>query len=336
MPYSMVKTILPVLICAGAASHALGQEVKPAPAAAQSSQPNAEAIINRYLEVTGGRPAWEALQSLRGLGKLEVLGAGLTGNVAIFQTRDGFYRSVDTGIGGAQVTVRSGDRAWSVRPDGVVAEIQGEELQKLLRDKAFNPLLNTSALYESMTLAGVEEVDGSQAWKVQCSPLGGIGSEETRFFDIESGLQVKVVEIREGPAGALPTEVYLSDYRDVGGLRIAFSTTISIGRSRIRIALEAMQADAKIPSCLFQEPSGERAEVVLPDPAKVMEDFMRVDISSLTTQQTQRWIRRLTAARQAINDDATPTAKAVDEALKEFQIACATHLKAAATATSSP
>ena len=92
MLYPMLKTILPVLMIAGAASHVLGQEVKPAPAATEMSQPNAEAIITRYLEVTGGRPAWEALQSLRGLGKLEVLGAGLTGNVAIFQTRDGFYR----------------------------------------------------------------------------------------------------------------------------------------------------------------------------------------------------------------------------------------------------
>ena len=193
----MMNTILPVLMIVGAASQALGQDSKPVPAAAQSSQPNAEAIINRYLEVTGGRPAWEALQSLRGLGKLEVLGAGLTGNVSIFQTREGFYRSVDTGIGGAQLTVRNGDKAWSVRPDGVVAEIQGEELQKLLRDKAFNPLLNTSALYESMTLAGVEEVDGSQAWKVHCLPIGGIGSEEMRFFDIESGCRSRLsIEVR--------------------------------------------------------------------------------------------------------------------------------------------
>ncbi|MDG1837730.1 MAG: hypothetical protein P8I91_02880 [Phycisphaerales bacterium] len=328
MLYPMMNTILPVLMIVGAASQALGQE--PTPAATEMSEPSAETIINRYLEVTGGRPAWEAIQSLRGLGTLEVLGAGLTGNVAIFQTRAGFYRSVDTGIGGAQVTVRNGDQAWSVGPNGVVAQMQGEELQKLLQDKDFNPLLNISALYESVSLAGVEEVDGSQAWKVQCLPIGGIGGEEMRFFDIESGLQVKVVDRGAGSAGAIPTEIYLGDYRAVGELRIAFSTTISIGRSRIRIALDAMQANAAIPLCLFEEPSGEQAEVVLPDPTKVMEDFMRVEIPSLTPQQTQGWLRRLTSARQAINDETTPNAKAVDRTLMEFQLACATHLRAIA------
>ncbi|MDP7029113.1 MAG: hypothetical protein QF733_02725 [Phycisphaerales bacterium] len=297
---------------------------EPPPAAA--TPPTVEAIIDRYVEATGGREAWASLRSLRGLGRLEVIGAGLTGNVAVFQTRSGFRRSVDVAAGGSQITLRRGDQAWAVRPDGTVSELAGDELRRLMRDGGFNPLLDPTALYSSMSLAGVEDVEGAQAWKVICIPNDAQGASDVRYFDIESGLQVKVVETGEGKAAAFPTEMYMSDYRQVGPVRIAVDSTVAIGRNRIRIVMDAMQANVEIPACLFDPPTGPVQAAPLPDPKETLEAFMKVDLDRLSQGETQRWLARLTDARKAI-DDASPNASEMNTALRQFQIDCATHLR---------
>ena len=51
--------------------------------AQDAGQPTAERIVERFIEATGGRAAWESMSSLRGVGTIEVSGAPLTGQVAI-------------------------------------------------------------------------------------------------------------------------------------------------------------------------------------------------------------------------------------------------------------
>ena len=294
----------------------------------QGTPPTAEAVVDRFIEVTGGRDAWDALESLRGLGRLEVVGAKVSGQLALYQTRTGFRMSVDAGGGAGQVTIRNGDRGWSVRPDGVVEEITGAKLQKLLRDRTFNPLMEASTLYESMTVAGVEDVAGAPAWRVTCVPADDVEAEELRFFDVASGLQVKVVERASGAAGAIPTEIYLTDYRAVGAVQLAFGTRIGVGRSSVQISIDAMQANGDVPDCMFEPPAGpiERAVPVQESAQDTLEAFVTVDVASLSESAAKQWVRRLDKAIKAI-DPAHPKAESLRSAFIQFRTLCANRVR---------
>jgi hypothetical protein len=65
----------------------------------------------------------------------------------------------------------------------------------------------------------------------------------------------------------------------------------------------------------------------LPEPKAVMEEFMRGDVEAMTAAQTRQWLKRLSQARTAIDDATTPNAQAMNDLLKEFQLACARHLQ---------
>ena len=302
------------------------------PAQAQPpAEPTAEAIVERHIELTGGREAWESLQSLRGLGSIVIRGANVGGQLAMFQTRDGFRMSVDAGGPGAQVTIRRGEDAWSVRPDGTVQKISGGALQKLLRDRTFNPLVDAASMFTSMAMAGVEDVNGSPAWKIACIPSDGSGAVEHRFFDVASGLQVKVIEQGAGASAALPTEMYMSDYREIGGVKVAFATSIGVGRSSVTITIEAMQANVDIPSCLFEPPPG---PVIVEkkkqeSPAETLGAFMKVDIAAMSKGEAIHWLGRLDAAKRSV-DPADPDAESLTNAISECHRLCVEKIRGAA------
>lgn len=263
----MRSTVLVCLVSLlGASSSGVAQDAPappPGPIAVPPAAPgdlspadsSAKGIIDRFIEVTGGRQAWLDLKSLRGLGRLEIIGTQITGSVAIYQTATTFRRSVDTPGLGSQVTIRNGERAWQVRPDGQVRVVEGPDLEQLIRDRHFNPLLHTSEIYESMEVMGVELVDVSQAWKIRCVPIDQGAGEEIRFFDVATGFQVKIAEFGPKDNPGIPTEIFPSDYRQVGQVLVPFETTIGLLRSRMRIVIDAMQADVELSECLFAEPA---------------------------------------------------------------------------------
>jgi len=319
---------------------------------ADTGAPTAEAIVERFIEATGGRGAWESLTSIRGLGTIEVVGAPVQGSVAIYQTADGFRRSVDAGGAGAQVTIRRGDEAWVARPGGGVKPLAGAELLKMQRDQSFNPLLDPSKIYASLTVKGVEEVEGAQAWVIRCVPGNDPEAEDLRYFDIESGLQVKLVQRTSGEGSGIPTEVYLSDYRPVGQVQFAsnpyldytdtqdssdyrpvgqvqfaYETMIVAGRGRVQISLQAMQANVSIPACLFDTPDGDTIEPTVEQPRQVLEAFMRADVNTMTVAEARAWIQRLEEARRRIPKD-FEQAEAMDHVFRECRRACVQRIAA--------
>ncbi len=288
---------------------------------ADAGPPTAEAIVERFIDATGGRAAWESLTSIRGLGTIEVVGVPVRGSVAIYQTAEGFRRSVDADGVGVQATIRRGAEAWNVRGDGLVTAMEGAELLKMQRDNSFNPLLDPSQIYASLAVNGVEEVVGAQAWVVRCVPENDPEAEDLRYFDMESGLQVKLVQRGSGQGAAIPTEIFLSDYRPVGEVQFAFETMIVAGRGRIQISLQAMQSNVSIPSCLFETPDGNIIKPSAEQPRQVLEAFMKVDVNALTASQVEKWIERLDDAHRRI-PKGSPQAEAMGNVLRECRRAC--------------
>ena len=215
-------------------------------------------VIERYIEATGGRSNWAALTSIRGVGRIQIATLPIEGRFMVEQTRTGYRMSVDMfQLAGQtethvthQVTVRNGDRTWRIQGDGPAQPLPAVAHADLLRKQSFNPLLDASTRYATITLQGTELVEDAPCWKIALDPVDPQAPLELRWFDVAEGLQRKFAETPRG--GGVTAEVFLSDYRQVGTVKLHFKMRIlSVGAS-VERTFDAMQTNVTIDDCLFE------------------------------------------------------------------------------------
>jgi len=231
------------------------------PADTQTPEMTALDVIDRYIEVTGGRSNWAALTSIRGIGRIQMSALPIEGRFNVEQTCNGYRMSVDmfqltdqaeTHVA-HQVTVRNGDQTWRIQKDGPAQPLPAVAHADLVRKQSFNPLLDAKTRYSSITLQGTELVEDAPCWKIGLNPVDQSAPLEVRWFDVAEGLQRKFAETPRG--GGLTAEVFLSDYRQVGTVKLHYKMRIvSVGAS-VERSFDAMQTNVTIDDCLFEAPA---------------------------------------------------------------------------------
>lgn len=225
----------------------------------------AEAVLTRFVEVTGGRAAYEKLRSEQARGSVEVVGMGLRGTiVARAAPPDKSYSSLDiAGIGRAEEGTYDGV-AWensSVQGPRVKS---GEERAAALRESAFNSHIRWKELYAKAELAGIEDVEAKPCYKVVLTPSEG--KPVTQYYDKPSGLLVKVAATVVSPMGDIPSETFIGDYKDVGGVLTPHSLRHKVMTQEIQIRIESVQYNGDLPPDAFDPPAEVRALLDKPKP----------------------------------------------------------------------
>ena len=75
------------------------------------------------------------------------------------------------------------------------------------------------------------------------------------YFDTKSGLLVRWVRWNETPVGPVPTEINYDDYRDVAGVKMPFTWTVSQTYMQMTIKLSAIQANVPVDAAMFAQPT---------------------------------------------------------------------------------
>lgn len=96
---------------------------------------------------------------------------------------------------------------------------EGDQRAVVLRASTFDAVVEWRKLFPRVECVGVEPVEGKPAYKIEMTP--NEGSVETRHYDKESGLLVKVLLTLNLPMGTIPVEAVLSDYKQVDGVLFA-------------------------------------------------------------------------------------------------------------------
>jgi hypothetical protein len=150
-----------------------------------------------------------------------VAGEGLTGE--FHSWRAGDRERDDEGLGPRlETTLRLGDRIFVRNSNGNVHELTG-----ILRRRALTSDFIDSGKFvhapERARFAGIGNIDGRRTWNIEVNAQGG--EPETLWIDAQSGLPLRT-EYLDGDG---PTYVDLSDWRDVGGMKIAFHAVTTDG-----------------------------------------------------------------------------------------------------------
>lgn len=205
----------------------------------------AEEVIARYLEVVGGREAFDTIRTM----VMRLSGHGPMGQlveIERYYKRPLHYRQQARGSESAAVT--DGRHLWQVTPQGW-EEVEGSAYFRLASiDGHFIEYEEWGISYE---LLGVTALDSDPGYSVR--RRWPDGSEETLFFSATSGLLTAVQsEYIIHPASWFS----YWDYRDLGGVRIPHVQIRSVGElgPPHGAVVESVEINVPLPDSLFVPP----------------------------------------------------------------------------------
>ena len=239
---SRFRIAIPAFLLLAAAASA-AEDIKP------------EAILDKYIEVTGGRAAYEKIKTEIATGTLEITSIGLSGTLTIYQAApDKSYTMIEFagGVGKAEEG-SNGQVAWAVNGMQGARIKEGDERSSALRRDALGADVRWRDFYKKAELAGTEDVNGKACYKVVLTP--NEGAAETRYYDKTSNLLVKVIMPVPSPEGAMTAEMGLSDYRDEGGILTPHTVSQKVPGADILVKIESVKHNAEIPAGRFDLPA---------------------------------------------------------------------------------
>jgi hypothetical protein len=166
--------------------------------------PSVSEILDKYLEVSGGRDALEKITSRVATGTVELTSLGVKGTVE-FVERAPNQSSVIINAPGLGIMQRTfdGRRAWLQDPVQGIIRFNGLGLEIIKEGAVFNKPAKLKELFPSAVLIGKEKLGGKDVYVVR------MGFEKW-YFDAEDGLL-----LRKG-------NIYYDDYREVDGVKLPF------------------------------------------------------------------------------------------------------------------
>ena len=166
--------------------------------------PSLDSILDKYIEASGGKKAFEKITSRVTTGTVEITALSVTGTVELDeQAPDRSSLIIDApGLGIMQRTF-DGNRAWLQDPLQGFIRFTGLGLEMVKVSSAFNKQTKLKELYPSAVLIGKEKLGGRDTYVVR------MGFEKW-YFDAEGGLL-----LRKG-------NTYYDDYREVDGIKLPF------------------------------------------------------------------------------------------------------------------
>jgi hypothetical protein len=224
----------------------------PAPAAPSEIDPQANAILDRYIAAIGGKDPWAKYSSRVSKGTIEIPAMSMTGTVEVSEKAPNKMRSVVT-IGDTPFQQGfDGAIGWSDDPQNGPRLLHGRELEELKRDAEYARPLNLRTLYSQIKFVGKEKLGDRDVQVVEVSsPQTG---SEKMYFDAQSALLLRVVANRAGPDGNNTVESMLEDYAEVDGMKLPMTVHQTAGSTSYVVHLTSVKHGVDIPDSTFAAP----------------------------------------------------------------------------------
>ena len=187
-----------------------------APAApAQKAALTAEQIIEKNIAAMGGREEMAKHQSTCIRGDLDITAMGIKAPMEIYAkapdkrlivVRVEGYGEVRNGF--------DGQTAWVDDPGQGLRTVEGEGLDRVRRDAAYQPALRWRDVYKQVELLPNAKVGYRDAYVLRFSPKWG--QPIVTYYDAENFLALR--QDADGDDGAV-VQSYFSSYQDLGGLK---------------------------------------------------------------------------------------------------------------------
>jgi hypothetical protein len=216
------------------------------------------AILADAVTALGGQAAIESHTSI--LMKLEVTfaGMGISGTVERLAKSDGkMLVTTDVPGNGTSREGTNGAVFWADDPINGLRAVTGAEAELLRIDASFCPELHATELFKTVEAATDTGPGGAPLECVVLTPKEG--SAITNCYDAKTHLQITQKGTHTTPQGESPFTTTLKDYRDVGGVKVAYGMDTKEGPFTFTMHVTEVKLDVPVDDRTFDMPRTDAA-----------------------------------------------------------------------------
>lgn len=215
---------------------------------AQDINITGEQVIENYIKAMGGREAIDAVNDYQITAEMEMMGNKV--NVNQFFKKPNLYSLVMEMSGMTlQKIVFDGTTIRMSGMQGSQELTEGPEFDSVVESATVCPQLNYVASGYTLSVEGIESINGSDAYAVKITK-GDVSRVE--YYDIASGLNVRTVQTQESPMGAMQIVVDQSDFRTIDGIKFPFVQKQSVMGQTMETKVLSVELNKGIDNSVFQ------------------------------------------------------------------------------------
>jgi zinc protease len=220
--------------------------------------PKGEAILDKYIEATGGKAAYEKKRTEISTAVMEFVGKGVKAKMTAYHAVPNKSYSVaeiegigniEEGTDGTVVWERSVLKGPRVK--------SGEERALSLRAADIRHDTRWRDYFTKVETTGVEPIDGHVCYRLVLTPKEG--QPETRYYDKKSNLLVRTNMIMKTEMGEIPAESSVSDYRTIDGVLVPFQLKQKVLGQEFTVTMQSLKTNVDIPAERFALPEDVKA-----------------------------------------------------------------------------
>lgn len=225
---------------------------------AQSAEPpTAEQVLDRYVEVTGGKDAYAKVKSVSMVGTMEIKGQGVKGEMRMYRLDGGkYYTVVDLPGIGKQEDGSDGKVVWDKTVLGPRLKTGVEKFLATCATTALSEYgrgaLEKDSCYAKAEYVGEEMYEGKSVYKLRMTPKQG--KPEEQYYDKQTGLLAKTRMIMPSPMGEVPIVAIVNEYREVDGVKTPVKLTNEMGAVSMIMTFTTVKFNDTVPDAMFMLP----------------------------------------------------------------------------------
>jgi photosynthetic reaction center cytochrome c subunit len=229
--------------------------------------PSADKILDKYIQVLGGAERLGKVTSFAAKGTYKGYDDPETYPVEVYAKAPGQRAAIVHGADGDSATTYDGRSGFVAAPEAAspvpVLPLAGDDLTGAKVEAELSFPARIKQTLSEWRVGFPTTIDDRDIQVVQGKPALG-GRPVKLYFDMESGLLVRLVRYTDTPVGTIPTQIDYADYRDVSGIKMPFKWTTTWTDGRSITELKEIQLNVPIDAARFGKP----APPVPPKPTK--------------------------------------------------------------------
>jgi photosynthetic reaction center cytochrome c subunit len=215
--------------------------------------PSVDEILSKYMQSLGGADAMQKVTSRMEKGTVDIPVHDSHSTMEVYRKAPDKALAILHSATGDVTEGFNGTIAWESRAGRGATEETGDSLIRVKEWAAFFPGLDLKQAYTRSMVNGIESIGGRDAYRVFAWRKGG--SMERLYFDVGSGLLVRLDTRIDSPLGSLPQQTNFEDYRVTEGVQFPYTIRVARIDSTTIYKWEQVEQNVPVADDRFEKPA---------------------------------------------------------------------------------